>query len=143
MKPYRHSRNSAKRWGGHETDYQDIHDFMDSSKSHLADARHRALLHHSFGCFLVEKVFGDYIIKPDGTIVKATYITNSDGKKVQVRDIAEQHIIEDLGWIPSVTDYFKHMKKVGWFSIPRFLLQKIIRKDIDNGQGVRSYESRV
>lgn len=138
MKPYKHARNSVKRWGGIPEDYIEIHNFMDSSKAHIADSRHRSLLHHSFGCFLVEKVFGDIIIKPDGTPVKTTYITNSDGKKVQVRDVAEDHIKEDLGWIPSVSDYFQHMDKKAWFSLPKFLIMKLLRERNKDGGSIRS-----
>jgi hypothetical protein len=76
MKPYIHAQRSVKRWQGSESDYQEIHDFLDSSKAHFPDMRHRALLHNSFGIYLAERLFG-------------TYITNSDGRKVQVRDIAE------------------------------------------------------
>lgn len=74
-----------------------IHDFFDSSKAHFPDMRHRAMFHHTFGIYIVEKVFG-------------TYIVNSDGKKVQVRDIGEQHVLDDLGFIPTVQDYFKFMQ---------------------------------
>jgi len=126
MDSHIHAKNSVKKWGGNIYDYMPIHDFMDSSKAHIADMRHRALLHSAFGCFLVERVFGDYETLPDGKIVKASYITNSDGKKVGVRDIAEQHIYEDMGWIPSVTDYFKHMKQALWFSLNKNMFRKLI-----------------
>jgi hypothetical protein len=63
--------------------------------------RHRALLHSSFGIFLLEQVFG-------------TYITNSDGIKVQVRDVGEQHVLEDLGKIPCVSDYLNNMNLQAW-----------------------------
>lgn len=69
----------------------------------MPDVRHRALLHNSFGIFLVEKVFGHYI-------------TNSDGKDVPVREIAERHIIEDLGFIPTPQDWLKciSLKAIPW-----------------------------
>lgn len=105
MKPRIHAKSSAKKFGGQPDDYQDIHDFMDSSKAHLADHRHRALLHSSFGCFVAEKVFGHTRV-------------NSDGKEYSVRDVAEQHCLEDLGKIPSVQDYLQHMDKVDWFGGP-------------------------
>jgi hypothetical protein len=89
MKPYYHGRNSVKKWGGKPEDYQAIHDFIDHSKSHFADVRHRALLHSSFGIFLVEQIFGDRTVNEKGEIIKHPYITNSQGIKVQVRDIAE------------------------------------------------------
>ena len=92
MKPFLHARGSVARWGGKPEDYQAIHDFLDSSKAHVPDMRHRILLHSSFGIFVCERVFG-------------TNITNSDGRLVSVRDIAEHHVIEDMGTIPTVQDY--------------------------------------
>jgi hypothetical protein len=78
MKPHLHARNSVKKYGGEWEDYIEIHDFLDSTKSHFPDMRHRAILHNSFGCFLAEKLFGHLI-------------TNSEGKEISVRDIAEDH----------------------------------------------------
>ena len=101
MKPYIHAKNSVKKYGGAIEDYLEIHSFMDSSKAHIADVRHRAIFHHSFGIFIAEKVFG-------------TYITNSEKKVVQVRDIAEDHVIEDLGFIPTVADYINNMNCPDW-----------------------------
>ena len=102
-KPWIHSLQDVKKWGGLPTDYLPIHNFMDSSKAHIADVRHRALFHSSFGCFIAELVFG-------------TNITNSDGKLVSVRDIAEGHVISDLHFIPTVQDYLKHMTIEPWMS---------------------------
>jgi len=82
MKPYYHARLSVKKYGGKLEDYLPIHNFIDSSKAALADVRHRAIMHSSFGCFLVEQVFG-------------VTMTNSDGKIVNCRDLAEDHVQED------------------------------------------------
>ena len=101
MKPYLHGLVSVKKWGGKPEDYQAVHDFLDSSKACHPDMRHRAILHSSFGCFIAEKVFG-------------VNITNSDGKLVSVRDIAEQHIIDDMGTIPTVSDYLNEMPLYDW-----------------------------
>ena len=101
MKPFHHARNSVKKWGGEINNYLPLHDWLDSSKAHHADMRHRALLHSSFGIYLLEQVFG-------------TFITNSDGIKVQVRDIGEQHVLEDLGKIPCVSDYLNNMTLQPW-----------------------------
>jgi hypothetical protein len=101
MKPYLHGKVSAKKFGGRPEDYQAIHDFIDSSKAHFPDMRHRALLHSSFGIFIAEQVFG-------------INITNSDGKLVSVRDVAEQHVIDDLGRIPTVQDYLQGMPVYSW-----------------------------
>ena len=130
MKPYIHAKNSVKKWGGIPEDYMEIHDFIDSTKAHIGDMRHRALLHNTFGCYIVEKIFGTMMLKPDGTIIKTSYIINSDGNKVQVRDIAERHILDDLGFIPSVQDYLQHMESQAWFSMPGFAAR--IQKEIED-----------
>jgi hypothetical protein len=101
MKPHIHAKSSVKKWGGVPEDYQPIHDFLDCSKATHADMRHRAILHNSLGPFIAERVFG-------------VNITNADGKLVSVRDIAERHIIEDMGQIPSVSDYLAEMPFYGW-----------------------------
>lgn len=101
MKPYIHARISAKKFGGVAEDYLAIHDFMDSTKASHPDVRHRAILHNSFGCFLAEKIFGHNII-------------NADGKEVSVRDVAEAHVIEDLGYIPTLTDWLSEMPVQPW-----------------------------
>lgn len=106
MKPWLHAKSSAQKFGGKSEDYLDIHNFMDSSKAHVPDMRHRAILHSSFGCFIVEQVFG-------------VTRTNSDGKEYSTRDIAEQHCLEDLGRIPTVQDYLEGMPMYDWLGGPK------------------------
>lgn len=101
MKPLIHAQISVKKFGGKVEDYIPLHDFFDWSKSTLADVRHRAILHNTFGIFLLEKVFG-------------TYITNSDGKMVSVRDIGEDHVLQDLGTIPTVDQWLKQLPIEKW-----------------------------
>lgn len=101
MKPYEHALVSVKKWGGKPEDYQRIHDWFDQTKAHLPDMRHRAILHNSFGIFLCEQFFG-------------INLTNSDGKQVSVRDVGEQHMIDDLGFIPTVQDYLAELPFMGW-----------------------------
>ena len=101
--PFHHALSSVKRWGGTPEDYLPIHDFFDASKSCLADVRHRALRHHAEGIFLAERVFG-------------TVITNSQGRLVPVRFIGEQHVQEDLGWIPTVKDWLQHLPLARWMA---------------------------
>jgi hypothetical protein len=116
MKPHIHSKNSVHHFGGAEADYQAIHDFIDSSKQVVADMRHRAVLHSAFGIYIVERVFG-------------TLITNADGTRVSTRDIAERHVIEDLGKIPSLQDYLDHMELAQWMGGPTRKKQRIITID--------------
>lgn len=101
MKPFLHAKISAKKFGGKWEDYIDLHDFIDHTKELLPDMRHRALLHNAFGCFMVEKLFGHVRV-------------NSDGKEYSPRDVAECHIVEDLGFLPTVQDYLQHMPVIDW-----------------------------
>lgn len=102
--PYHHAETSMRIWGGKPEDYLPIHDWLDSTKETFADFRHRALRHHSQGIFEAERVFGHTL-------------TNSEGKKVPVRYVCEQHIKEDCGgWIPTVSDWLRHLKSEPWMS---------------------------
>jgi hypothetical protein len=102
MKPWVHAKNSVSRYGGCIEDYLPIHDWFDSTKAATANFYHRAILHNSFGIFLAEQLFGHTI-------------TNSDGKIVSVRDIAEDHVQEDCqGKIPSIDDWLKDLPPKDW-----------------------------
>jgi hypothetical protein len=103
-KPFIHAERSAHRYGGVPGDYLDIHNLMDSSKGTIADNRHRALTHNAwFLSVILEKIFG-------------VTRTNSEGKVYSVRDIGEQHILEDFGmkFIPSAQDYLAEMEFKDW-----------------------------
>jgi hypothetical protein len=99
--PYHHSLSSVKKWGGVAADYQAIHDWFDQSKKIVADFRHRALRHHAEGIFMAETLFG-------------TTITLSSGRIAPVRWIGEQHVREDLGFIPSFADWVKAIRPEPW-----------------------------
>lgn len=104
MHPVDHARTSVRLFGGKEEDYLPLHDWMDDTKQTFADYRHRALRHHSYGIFEAEKIFGHSI-------------TNSDGKRVHVRYVLEQHVKEDCGGkIPTVEDWLRNMKAEVWMS---------------------------
>ncbi|MGL4550181.1 MAG: DUF6915 family protein [Gemmataceae bacterium] len=98
-----HARSSVKRWGGRPEDYLPIHEKMDSTKSAHAEVTHRCVFHSAFGIFLIEDIFG-------------RTLTNSDGREVFVRDVAEQHVLEDLGWIPSLSDWLREMPAQPWMA---------------------------
>lgn len=115
MKPLLHSRISVKKFGGKEEDYIDIHNWFDSTKAHIADSRHRLVLHNSFGIHLCEQIFGEIIITNNGP-KRMPYITNSDGKQISVRDIAEQHVIDDMGEIPSLEKCLSGVPHESWYS---------------------------
>lgn len=98
---YYHALSSVRKWGGTSDDYLALHQWFDESKAIFADPRHRALRHHAEGIFMLETLFG------------AT-ITNSDGKVVPVRLIGEQHVTEDLGFIPSFADWGRLIQPQTW-----------------------------
>lgn len=108
--PYYHAVRSARLFGGVAADYLAIHDWFDESKAHIADVRHRALRHHSEGIFLCEAIFG-------------SILRNSIGKTVPVRTVGEQHVKDDLGWIPSVKDWLQHLQFQPWMGRTPFLSQ--------------------
>lgn len=103
---YHHAQSSARKWGGTTEDYIKIHEFIDGSKRAFGDVRHRALLHNTFGVWVCQEVFGRVLtVFPEGM---------KKAKLVPVREIAERHIEEDLGFIPSPGDWLEHMNVVTW-----------------------------
>jgi hypothetical protein len=99
--PYHHSLSSAKKWGGCAEDYQHIHDWFDASKAIIADFRHRALRHHAEGIFMAETIFGHTL-------------TLSTRRVIPTRWVGEQHVREDLGFIPSFADWVKAIRPEPW-----------------------------
>ena len=100
-KPFQHAKNSARMYGGKWEDYKDLHNLMDETKSGHAAMRHRCIFHSSYGIYLVEKIFG-------------MTLTTSDKIQVATRDIAEQHVLEDLGKIPSLDEWLNEMNEKPW-----------------------------
>jgi len=99
-----HSKSSARRFGGTPEDYLTLHIKMDCSKAYVADNRHRALTHTNFWIHEVMIPIFGYIIK------------NSEGKDVSVKDVCEQHVLEDFGmkFIPTAQDYLENMTFEDW-----------------------------
>lgn len=112
-KPWIHALSSVKRWGGTPEDYITIHEKMDSTKMAHAEVTHRCIFHSAFGIYLIEDLFG-------------RMITNSDGRNVQVRDIAEQHVIEDLGFIPSLSDWLGCLPNEPWMAGQRKMTVQLV-----------------
>lgn len=99
--PYHHALSSVRAFGGTAADFLPLHDFLDSSKGHYADLRHRAVLHHSFGVTLAERVFGPVI-------------ETTSGRQVPTRVVAERHVVEDLGSIPTLADWLRRLDLAPW-----------------------------
>ena len=85
--PYHHALSSVKKWGGTVDDFMAVHAWFDQSKELTADFRHRALRHHAEGIFMAETIFGPTL-------------TLSTGRIIPTRWVGEQHVKEDLGFIP-------------------------------------------
>jgi hypothetical protein len=104
--PSIHSASSAKRWGGVPEDYLAIHSKMDCSKKYFPDNRHRMLTHNFF--FIFEVIIPLY----------GEQIKNSAGKLVDVKNICEQHILEDyhMKYIPTPQDWLENLQIKSWMN---------------------------
>lgn len=99
--PFHHAESTVRQFGGKPEDYIKIHSWFDESKAFYANWQHRALRHHTEGIFMCEQIHGVTIV-------------NSDGREIPVRLIGEQHIREDLRWIPTVKDWLSNIQTVPW-----------------------------
>jgi flagellar motor component MotA len=108
-----------------------------NGSAYLGDNRHRSIFHHTAGAYYMQKMFGvdfDAIeriknkYKLDDDFVsellqlfktnrqQGVHILNSENKKIHVRDIAEQHILDDFRgkFMPTVSDYLSNMTLRPW-----------------------------
>ncbi|MBU6420383.1 MAG: hypothetical protein KGQ79_11765 [Proteobacteria bacterium] len=116
--PYHHALSSAKKWGGTAEDFLDLHSWFDESKMISADFRHRALRHHAEGICMAERFFGPVM-------------TISTGRIVPVRLIGEQHVREDLGFIPGFADWIKAIRPEPWMGRATALHKRLDPFEVD------------
>jgi hypothetical protein len=117
--PLVHAERSAQKWGGVPADYLAPHQWFDATKGHMPDNRHRLILHNSFGILLAEQVFGPVI-------------TTSEGRRVFVRDLGVQHVVEDLGFVPTLTECLAGTPLAPWMAG--------IRRSIPSPSGDNAHE---
>lgn len=98
-----HARSCARRYGGDPDEYLTIHLWFDESSNHIDDSRHRMLRHHSLGIKECIDRFG-------------RVLTLKNGKQVPVKQIAELHLIEDLGFVPTVADWVRSLRTQTWMT---------------------------
>lgn len=115
MKPYEHAEASAKVFGGEYKDYIEIHKWFDQFRFAVKDPNHRMFLHHTGGVLICEQVFGDYI-------------ANSDGKNVAVRDIAEHHIVVDVGEMRTPQEWLDNIGAPDWTKPIKSKIEKQVEK---------------
>ena len=59
------------------------------------------MLHNTFGIYLAERVFGPTL-------------EIGEGRQIPTRAIAERHILEDLGQIPTLADWLRPLPIRPW-----------------------------
>jgi hypothetical protein len=139
--PYTHAVSSAKLFGGKPEDYLAIHHWFDETKAWCPDMRHRAMRHHAEGIFEMEKIFG-------------VVIKNSDNKEIPTRLIGEQHVKEDLGFIPTAMDWLNFMNMQEWMTFRNRKMNQRLREkpspelpktvaDILSEQNMKETEERI
>ena len=101
-----HADSTARLFGGSFTDYVHIHEWLDDTKRYIPGWQHRALRHHTLGIAEAISRFGRYVI-------------NSEGNRVSVQLICEQHIKEDCGgMVPTPADWLKELPLTS-FALPK------------------------
>ena len=117
MKPLQHALISAKTYGGNWKDYIEIHNFLDSSKATCAHFKHRFLLHHAEGIELGVRIFGETFV-------------NGENRKVPVRQLLTDHLVEDLGKVATIDDWARDLVPDRSSKFYQFLAKK--RDQIEN-----------
>jgi hypothetical protein len=138
--PYHHAVSSSRQFGGVPEDYQAIHDWFDETKAMVPDMRHRAARHHAEGIFVCEQVFGTTITLStcakcgNGPMHDFHMVTGADpdiephvfmGKRIPVRWVAEQHVQEDMGMIPTLQDWLRELPLKPWMTRSRKLSREL------------------
>jgi hypothetical protein len=134
--PMIHSKSSVKRWGGEVEDYMAIHKLLDSPKATMNNNTGRMLTHNTWFAYeIIPLIFGYNII-------------NSDGRSVDVVDIAMLHIAEDfrMKGIPTPQDYLNNMVVQPWMNngvkpIPSVEAQRSVRELLERIKEENSEES--
>jgi hypothetical protein len=98
MTPWHHAVSSAAKFGGNPEDYINIHEWFDETKSYTGDWTHRVLRHHAAGVQWCIEKFGQII--PLG-----------NQRFVPVKLVAELHIEEDCGFIPTVAHWLGALRQ--------------------------------
>lgn len=115
-----------------------IHEWFDQSKAHHGDFRHRALRHHAEGIFLMETIFGPTLklsickhcghaecrpapLGTSGCDAEGCECKRHCKKTVPTRWVGEQHVTEDLGFIPAATEWLSAIKAEPWMARSRKL----------------------
>ena len=99
--PYHHSLSSVKKWGGDVADYQPI-------QTGSTSRRKSSPTSGTARCGITPRASS--WPRP----FSATTMTLSTGRVIPTRWIGEQHVREDLGFIPSFADWVKAIRPEPW-----------------------------
>lgn len=138
--PYHHAVSSSRKFGGIPSDYEEIHQWFDLTKALMVDVRHRALRHHAFGIDEAIKVFGPTITlstcRRCGEIAEEHPLEalepgehEFEAKIVPTRYVGEQHVREDLGFIPEASEWLKLIEPKPWMQNARKLSRELEAED--------------
>lgn len=116
-----HAHSSVNAFGGTMEDFLPIHEWLDRSRGGTSSILHRFLSHHTQGIQDCVAHFG-------------STITISTGRKVPTSLIAEQHIVEDLGFCPTMDDYIQMMVAPRWSSKRAKLLHRRLHERINTSE---------
>lgn len=132
MKPFDHAELSAKKFGGIYEDYIEIHKWFDQFRYSVANPLHRMFLHNSVGIMICEQVFGDFI-------------ENSNKKKIAVRDIAEHHILLDVGEIRTPQDWLENMHNPDYVKPYKAKLDSVVKdlEEKDTGKTIDTLKKKI
>ncbi|EXL04892.1 DUF6915 family protein [Aquamicrobium defluvii] len=92
---------SAARFGGDSSAYLELHAWFMETRNWSDGPEHLVFRHHAFGIFEAEARFGPVIAL-------------DNGKAVPTRVVAERHVQQVLGRVPSATDFLRRIKGERW-----------------------------
>lgn len=108
MTPYKHAESSAKKFGGEPNEYLYVHNWFDETKAFTGDWTHRALRHHSAGIEWCCSILGHEILIDLDDDDK---VGDNHFRIVPTKLVAEQHVMEDCGFIPTPQDWLRGIKQ--------------------------------
>lgn len=91
---------SARRYGGSADAYLPLHRWFMATRTWVEGDRHLMFRHHAFGSFEAEARFGPVIAWPGGG--------------VPTRVVAERHIQDMIGRVPTAHDWLRCVKGQRW-----------------------------
>jgi hypothetical protein len=133
--PLHHAQSSVNKWGGVLEDYLGVHHWFDEPKGWICDFRSRAIRHHAEGIAEAIKVLGSTItlstcgrcgaLRGDhydaDPLASRREMPLAEGfdhvaqvKLIPTRWVAEQHVKEDLGRIPTAAQWLSRIEVEAW-----------------------------